>query len=303
VTLGATAREGLTVTIDVRALWDFADPAASEARFREALSSAEGDDALVLETQIARTYGLRRDPEHARAVLDGVRARLDGAGPEPAVRYQLELGRTWISAVTTPAERTPDAIDAAREAYGRAFDLACDAGLDDLAIDSVHMLAIVDTGPQEQLAWIDKGLALAAASSQPAARRWEASLRNNRGMALHEQGQRLAALDEFRQALVLRQAEGDPASVRVAWWMVAWSLRGCGELDEALEIQLRLERECADAGEPDPFVFEELELLYGALGDEDRASHYRSLGGHAADANPDARSADEDQDTRSAEEG
>jgi tetratricopeptide (TPR) repeat protein len=267
----------LAVTIDVKALWDFDDPAASEARFREALAGAEGDDALVLETQIARTCGLRRDPVRAREVLDTVRARLATAGTEPRVRYELELGRTWISAVTAPEERTPEAVAAARDAYLRAFDMACDAGLEDLAIDAVHMLAIVEARPQDQLAWIDRGLALAAASSQSAARRWEASLRNNRGMALHEQGRDLEASEEFRQALALRETEGDPGSIRVAWWMVGWSLRNLLELEEALEIQLRLERECADAGEPDPYVIEELELLYTALGDQDRAAHYRAL--------------------------
>ena len=272
------------MTIDVRALWDFDDPAASEARFREALATATGDDALVLETQIARTYGLRGDPGLARTVLDGVRARLDGAGPEPRVRYELELGRTWISAVTLPEERTPDALAAAREAYGRAFELARDAGLDDLAIDAVHMLAIVETRPADQLAWIDNGLALAAASSLPPARRWEASLRNNRGMALHEAGRDEDALADFRAALALREAMGDPGATRVAWWMVAWALRHLDRLDEALAIQLRLERECAEAGEPDPYVIEELELLYKALGDDGRAAHYRVLGAPAAES-------------------
>ena len=40
--------------IDVAPLWDFAKPEASEQRFRAALSGAQGDDVLVLQTQIAR---------------------------------------------------------------------------------------------------------------------------------------------------------------------------------------------------------------------------------------------------------
>ena len=43
--------------------------------------------------------------------------------------------------------------------------------------------------------------------------------------------------------------------------MIAWTLRALGRLNEALEIQPRLEREYDEAGEPDPYVFEELELL------------------------------------------
>jgi len=265
------------MTIDVRALWDFDDPAASEARFREAQATATGDDVLVLETQIARSYGLRREPGRAREILDGVHARLDAAGPEPRVRCELELGRTWISAVTQPEERTGEAMDAARSAYLRAFELAREAGLDDLAVDAVHMMAFVDTDPAAQLAWNDRGLEIARASAQPAARRWEASLLNNRGMALHEAGRDAEALADFRAALELRGAMDDAGATRVAWWMVAWSLRLLGRLDEALPIQERLEQECAAAGEPDPFVFEELELLHRARGDDARAAHYAAL--------------------------
>ena len=51
-------------------------------------------------------------------------------------------------------------------------------------------------------------------------------------------------------------------------------------LDDSLEIQLRLEKECAAANEPDPYVFEELEALYRAKGNEERASHYAALRNH-----------------------
>ena len=56
--------------------------------------------------------------------------------------------------------------------------------------------------------------------------------------------------------------------------MVAWTLRALGRMDEALAMQLRLERECDAAKTPDPYVYEELEMLYRATGDEDRAKHY-----------------------------
>jgi tetratricopeptide (TPR) repeat protein len=277
------------MSVDVQPLWDFSDPAGSEARFREALATATGDDALVLRTQIARTYGLRRRFEEARAELAAVAASLDGAGPEPRVRYELERGRGLISAVTTPDERTPEALAAARDAYTRAFETARDAGLDGLAIDAIHMMAFVDDAPADQLAWNDRGLALVAASTQPAAVRWEASLRNNRGMALHGLGRDEEALGEFQRALELQEAQGEPGGVAVAWWMVAWTLRLLGRRDEALDIQLRLERELDAAGTPDEYVFEELEALYREAGDLEQAAHYaarlaeiRPAGGGAA---------------------
>ncbi len=50
-----------------------------------------------------------------------------------------------------------------------------------------------------------------------------------------------------------------------------------GRLDEALAIQLRLERECEAANAPDRYVFEELEILYRERGDRSRAGHYAAL--------------------------
>ncbi|HEX5825913.1 MAG TPA: tetratricopeptide repeat protein [Candidatus Limnocylindrales bacterium] len=262
------------MTVDVGALWDFNDPAGSEARFRQALSAAHGDDALVLRTQLARAIGLRGEPGLARAELEAIRPLVERAGAEALARWHLELGRTWVSAVTAPADRTPDAVAAAATAYGRAFGIARDAGLDGLAIDAVHMQAIVASEPAEQLAWNERGLALSLASSDPAARRWEASLRNNAGMALHELGRHEEALASFRAALALRERMGDAGNTAVARWMVAWELRTLGQTDEALEIQLGLERELDAAGTPDPFVFRELAALYRERGDEQRAARY-----------------------------
>ncbi len=262
------------MAVEVDALWDFDDPAGSERRFQELLAGATGDDALVLLTQIARTWGLRGEPARARDTLVPVAAALASAAPEPVARYWLEFGRTWISAVTTAEERTPKALAAAREAYLHAIDVARAGGLDGLAIDAIHMLAFVDNDPEAQLAWNALGLEIALASEEPAARRWAASLRNNQGMALHHDGRDEDALDQFLAALELRQAEGDPGRVADAHWAVAFALRHLGRLDEALEIQLRLERELDASGHPDPYVFEELELLYRTLGEEACASQY-----------------------------
>jgi hypothetical protein len=56
--------------------------------------------------------------------------------------------------------------------------------------------------------------------------------------------------------------------------MVAWTLRAMGRTNEAIAIQLRLEREGDADGKPDPYVFEELALLYRSTGDETKAAHY-----------------------------
>jgi tetratricopeptide (TPR) repeat protein len=262
------------MAIDLGPLWDFSKPALSEERFRAALVDATGDDALILKTQIARTYGLRREFDRARQILAEVEPALDKAGPEAKVRYWLELGRTYASATHADAELTPENKRRARDAYDRALALAKAAKLDGLAIDTIHMYAFIDTDPRDGIKWADEGLKLARASTQPAARRWEAVLRNNRGVSLNQLGRHEEALAEFKLALPLYEERGRAGEIRIARWMIANTYRLLNRLDDAREIQLRLERECDAAGEPDKYVFEELELIYKAQGNAERAAHY-----------------------------
>lgn len=260
--------------IDLDALWDFGQPALSEQRFRAALATAGGDDALILETQIPRTYGLRRDFARARELLAAVEPRLAMAGAEAQARYWLELGRSWGSATHRPEELTPQAKAQARAAYDRALAVANGAQLDALAIDTLHMFAFIDTDPADGIKWADEGLKIALASKQPAAARWEASLRNNRGYALQQLRRYDEALAEFERALAARERIGGVQGIRIAHWMIASTLRRMGRLDEARDIQLRLEREWDADGQPDPYVFEELEQIYRAQGDTERAARY-----------------------------
>jgi tetratricopeptide (TPR) repeat protein len=267
------------MAIDLKSLWNFDDPAQSEERFRAALLTATGDDAVILQTQIARSYGLRADFIKAQVILKGLEPQLQTTGDEARTRYWLELGRTYSSGTHSPASQTSDAKEKAREAYGQALETAKSAHLDGLAIDALHMLAFVDTEPADQLKWGQEALAIVQASSQPSAKAWEASLRNNVGYALHQLGRYEEALAQFQQAVALRERGTDQQAIRIAHWMVGWTLRAMNRTDEALEIQLRLEREREVAGKPSPYVFEELELLYRAKGDEARAKHYAQLKG------------------------
>ena len=265
------------MAIDLAPLWDFSKPEVSEQRLRAALKSASGDDALVLQTQIARTYGLRKDFSKAQDILKSIAKDRSTAGPEARTRYALEMGRTYASATHSPELQTAESKKLARASYEDALAIAKGANLDSLAIDAIHMLAFVDTAPTDQLKWGQEALAVAEASSQPEAKKWEASIRNNIGYAYHQLGRFDEALSEFKQAVVLRERGTDAESIRMAYWMVAWTLRALGRTEEALKIQLRLERECETANAPDRYVFEELEILYRARGDEVRTMHYAEL--------------------------
>lgn len=265
------------MVLDLQTLWDFSDPALSEERFRDALASAGPDDALILQTQIARSLGLRREFDQARAVLAAVAPAVSTAGAEVRIRYQLELGRTWASATHAPDQRSDANTALARAAFGAALAAAREAGRDGLAIDAIHMMAFIDVAPASQVTWAEAALAVVLASTQPDAQRWEPSIRHNLGYGLHQLERYDDALEQFRLAVALRERGTNVTAVRVGWWMVAWTLRALHRVDEALEIQLRLERENDEDGTPDVYVFEELEKLYGVKGDPERAAHYGAL--------------------------
>lgn len=260
--------------IDLPSLWDFSKPELSEQRFRDALATATPDDALILHTQIARTHGLRRDFARAQEILTSLEPRLAAASPEARVRHAIEWGRSLCSTTHPPETQTPEAKEQARAAYTRAFDIARAARLDDLAIDALHMMAMVDSAPEDQLRWGLKALEVLEASDQPAAKKWEGSLRNNLGYALRLLGRHDEALAQFELALAFRERMGRPGPIRVAHWMIARTFRDMGRIDEAVAIQSRLEKECETAGEPDEYVFEELEHLHRARGDAALADAY-----------------------------
>lgn len=260
--------------MDILALWNFQNPAESEERFREAIPRASEEEQFILTTQIARTYGLRKDFETARSILAGIADQVIPA-TESKARYHLELGRTYCSPVHNASELTTEAKEKARKEYTEAFETARDAGLDYLAIDALHMMTVVDPEPQDQIEWNLKAIEYMNQSSQPEARKWEGSLRNNLGYALALAGRYDEALEEFELSLKARLAAENRQGAQIAKWMIGWTQRLKGDLQEALATQLKLERELDSIEESDPFVYEELETIFLAVGDEARASFYR----------------------------
>ena len=164
---------------ELDALWDFDDPAASEARFRERLArmTPGAVSAAELETQLARALGLQNRFDKADVVLDGVKHD----HPVVRTRIALERGRLRNSAGDPAA-----AIPYFREAVTHAEA----AGNDALAIDA-----------ERAEAWTRRGLERAEDSADPRARRWRGLLHNNLGWTLHDRGEYAAALPEFEAAL------------------------------------------------------------------------------------------------------
>ena len=239
----------MVIVIDPRPRWDFDDPAGSEVRLREAASAADGAERDAWLTQVARALGLQERYAEGHAVLDG----LDVHDREVAVRTALERGRLLRSG----GDET-----GALPVFEEAARLAEAAGFEELLVDALHMVALcVDKA--ERLAAQERALAVARSASSFAARDWDASILNNIGMAHADAGDHAAALAAFVEALDARERIGDVGRIRVARWMVAWSLRHLGHREEALALQRALRADLAADGEVDPYVDEEIGLLEG----------------------------------------
>jgi tetratricopeptide (TPR) repeat protein len=258
----ALAAGAAWAAVDVDALWNFNDPAASEARFRDALAAAKGDEALILRTQIARTLGLRQLFDEAHRELDAIDSTLAPAGAEPRVRALLERGRVLRSS-GKPSEANP--------LFVRAFETADAAKLERLAADALHMIALVEPQLDERIAWNRRTIDYARKASDPRAQGWQAAALNNIGNDLREAKRWDESLAAFRDALLAYERSGKAGSLRVARWQIANVLRLKGQRDEALAMQLELERDAAAAGDPDPYVYDELALLQRAAGHEKAA--------------------------------
>jgi tetratricopeptide (TPR) repeat protein len=201
---------------------------------------------------VARALGLQGRFDEADALLDTIATDPAGAPAHPVVgvRRDLERGRLRNSA-GDPA--------AARPLFRSALRQAEESGLDFLAADAAHMLAIADPDGAER--WTRRGLAVVQRSDDPRCARWAGSLHNNLGWSRHDAGDHAAALAEFQAALAAYRAGGTDEQVRVARWTVARCLRSLGRLDEALAIQTELA-----SGPSDGYVDEEIGELLLALG-------------------------------------
>lgn len=260
--------------IDFDQLWNYNQPAETEKRFRELLTEAEtsGDKSYhaQLLTQIARTQGLQRHFDSAHKTLDAVQVMLTDDLTTARIRYLLERGRVFNSSQKR---------DQARPLFLQAWELAQSVGEDGYAVDAAHMIAIVESAPDQQLEWNLKALKLAESSNQPDAQKWLGSLYNNIGWTYHDSGEYEKALEIFQKALQWREQKGDAQTIFIARWCIGRTLRSLGRLDEALNIQRELLKEIEAGAPSDGYVYEELgELLL--LKNDPEAPRYFQLAYH-----------------------
>ena len=251
---------------DFDALWDYARPDQTEAKFCEILLQFPEDDPAFLEllTQIARAQGLQHKFDHAHQTLDQVERRLGGVPSRPLVRYLLERGRVLNSSGN---------VEEARPFFERALELANQWNEDFFAVDALHMLAIL-APPEQSLSLNRRAIELAESSHEERARNWLGSLYNNTGWSYHDMGEYALALAVFRKAEAWQQSKGRVNEVRIAQWCVARMLRSLGRVEEALSVQLALKAEFESANEKDGYVFEEIGECLVALNRLEEARPY-----------------------------
>ena len=78
-----------------------------------------------------------------------------------------------------------------------------------IAVDAAHMLAIAAPDFDARLAWTERGIEFAQASSDPEVNGWLGSLYNNAGWDRFDDGDYQTALDWFERALVERERRPD----------------------------------------------------------------------------------------------
>lgn len=168
-------------------LWNFDDPAVSEARFRAAVSEDryDADERAELTTQLGRAIGLQGRYEEADALLDAI----DGDEPTVAVRVLLERGRVLNSS---------GHAEMAVPLFEQAAELADHLGEEFLAVDALHMLAIADSAHAE--IWTRSALEYASTVHDERTKRWLVALHNNLGWTLHDAGRCTEAMVEFQLA-------------------------------------------------------------------------------------------------------
>ena len=252
--------------MDIDALWHYDNPALSEEKFRAALDTVEGGERLELQTQIARTYSLRKQFDKAHTILDEVVAQLNDSTVKANIRYLLERGRAYNSS---------GKVDIARQHFLEAWDAwekGQEAELSGLAVDAAHMVAITHGGSAEGIAWNQKAIALAESSIDPKAKGLLAALFNNVAWDLFDLGRSEEALEYFRKAESAWEAKERPKNIHIAKWSVARCLRSLEQHQEALAILFDLEEK--SWGTHNGFVYEELVENLLILNDQDKAQSY-----------------------------
>lgn len=255
------------------AMWDYSHPDSTEMRFKEILPlltqtsefSVTADYQAELLTQIARAQGLQGKFSEASNNLNKADSLITENMPVARIRFLLEKGRLL---------NTMNQKEEAVKLFLEAYEFGKNDSLDFYSLDAAHMLGFT-TPLAEQMDWNLKALEIAEFSSDPRCENWQGALYNNIGWTYFDKKDYYHAYEMFKKGYEWRKTRNDPEATRIAKWAIARSLRSLFRFDEALHIQLTIEKELQDNKlPPDGYVYEELTELYFAKGDVAKIKEY-----------------------------
>lgn len=172
-------------------------------------------------SQIARCYLLKNDKEQCATWLDKAKELATPDQPQGWTRYLGVRGRL---------EWKRDEIPTAIKTFTEMFDYAQARGINDRAIDAVHMVAIIGT-PEQQLEWSMKGIKLA---EETGTNRWLGPLWNNLAITYCDQDDWDKAVEAFRKARIYHWQYGSEIHKLYADYHIGYALRMKGDFDAAL---------------------------------------------------------------------
>jgi len=218
-------------------LWNYDDPAASEAKFRDLLAKARAAGnlpyAAEVMTQIARAQGLQQKYAEANQTLDETVKILTADMKTASVRVLLERGRVLNSSGSP---------EKSRSFFVQALQAANAAQLEFYAVDAAHMLGIVYQG-EASITWNERAMQMAEAAKDPRARGWLGPLYNNLGWTYADLKRYDDALKLFEKDFRYRSEKNAKSQANVARWSMAKMMRMLGRVDEALRLQQELLQE------------------------------------------------------------
>ena len=248
--------------MDFHSVWNFDDLSATRKALEALLAEAERsgpDDRACILTQLARLDGLEKALGDADSRLAEAQ-ELAAGNAEVDARIALEAGRL---------ARDQGDIVRSGTLFQSALDIASQAGLDDLALDALHMLAII--APADQAMTLAAQAEALVKAGDPGLKRWLGPILNNLGWTLFEDGRFLEAAACFRRDTDLRTEQGAEQARQIAAWNTAMALRQGGRFEEALPI---LESLVEEGGSRLTFAYVQLAELWDARDDAARTADY-----------------------------
>lgn len=253
--------------------WDYNDPAGTETKFRKILSDTEktAPTAYTAEllTQIARCQGLQDKFAAANHTLDRVETMLRPELHRAEVRYLLERGRVFNSS-GDPKKALP--------LFNRAWELGKSAGEANLALDALHMIAIVQPTAAGKVEWNLKGIE--EIEKTHAERGWLPAFYNNLGEAYAEEADYEKALKAFQNLAAIDSRHGRSPDMYTQK-DIAKMLRKLGRTHEAMEIIKPIYDQLDQKKQPDGWIDEEMAECLLA---ENKSAEARPLFRRAYDA-------------------